>query len=236
MPSRESPPLSLNGADAGGAVTNNCEQPSSRCAQPFRLTCATHGEAIVVPCGRWRSCSGCAVRKQWEISARLKAGIEQAPSPFHPMFFTLTFPRDQAPDENAAHAALRSLVQRLRYRGYLSEYAWVLQRQKNGTLHHHGIAWLPWFDDDLAEWRRLVVASGFGVQNRLVVANRSHAGYCARYVSGRFAALAPMRRAYSFSRGFPQTPYKTERARLAEVGAPIGLQPECEWLPTYLFP
>lgn len=236
MPSQGPVSLSLNGARAGGAVTNKCQKPSFRCTKPFRLACAAHGEEIVVPCGRWRSCRGCGLRKQWEITARLTAGIEQAPLPLLPMFFTLTFPEDQAPDEDAAHAALRSLVQRLRYRQYLGEYAWVLHRQKNGTLHHHGIAWLPWFGDDLAEWRRLVVASGFGVQNRLVVANRAHASYCARYVSTRFAALAPMRRAYSFSRGFPQTPYVAERARVAEVGAPIGLRAECDWIPAYQLP
>lgn len=64
------------------------------------------------------------------------------------MFFTLTFPADRAPSEDDAHAALRALTRRLRYRHYLGPYGWVLQRTRRGTLHHHGIAHLPWFDDD----------------------------------------------------------------------------------------
>lgn len=125
------------------------------------------------------------------------------------MFFTLTFPAAAASDENAAHAAWRSLVGRLRYREQLGAFGWVLQRQQGGTgtLHYHGIAHMPWFDDGLAEWRRLIVKSGFGVQNRLVVARREHAGYCAKYISTRMATLAPMRRAYGFSRDFPVTEY-----------------------------
>jgi hypothetical protein len=89
-----------------------------------------------------------------------------------------------------------------RYRGYLGAYGWVLQRQRNGTLHFHGIAHLPWFADGLAEWRELLVKSGFGVQNKLVVAERQHARYCAKYISTRLAGLAPLRRAYGFSADF----------------------------------
>src|SRR4051812_34384504 len=78
---------------------------------------------------------------------------------------------------------------------------------------------MPWFDDDLAGWRRLIVKSGFGVQNRLVVARSDHAGYCARYISTRMAALAPLRRAYGFYRDFPRT-QRDALARVLSIRAP----------------
>lgn len=149
-----------------------------------------------------------------------------------PMFFTLTFPLANAPDEDEAHRAWRSLVARLRYRDYLDEYGWVLQRQKQGTLHFHGIAHLPWFADGLIEWRELLVKSGFGVQNKLVVADLQHASYCAKYISTRLAELAPLRRAYGFSADFPQPKALTDRAVLAQR---FGIVPEddCDWTPSY---
>jgi hypothetical protein len=106
------------------------------------------------------------------LTERLISGIENVPADKMPMFFTLTFPLAHAPDESEAHRAWRSLVARLRYRKYLSAYAWVLQRQRNRTLHFHGIAHMPWFADDLTEWRELLVKSRFGVQNKLVIAER----------------------------------------------------------------
>jgi hypothetical protein len=102
----------------------------------------------------------CSLWKQWTLKQRLIAGIENVPAGKMPIFFTLTFPLATAPDEDEAHRAWRSLVARLRYRGYLGEYGWVLQRQKQGTLHFHGIAHLPWFSDGLAEWRQLILKSG----------------------------------------------------------------------------
>lgn len=122
-----------------------------------------------------------------DTQTRLIAGIENVPSGKMPMFFTLTFPLADAPDEDEAHRAWRSLVARLRYRDYLGAYGWVPQRQRNGTLHFHGIAHMPWFADGLAEWRELLVKSRFGVQNKLVVANLQHTGYCAKYISTRLA-------------------------------------------------
>lgn len=145
------------------------------------------------------------------------------------MFFTLTFPADKAPDETEAQRCWRALVRRLRYRGLLSEYGFVLQRTKRGVLHVHGIGYFEFMRDDLAEWRRLLQASGFGVQNRLVIANPAHAGYVTRYIATGLAELAPMRRAYSFSRSFPEAPAVVTKRRIAEVGDAIGLRPECEW-------
>lgn len=212
-----------------------------------------HGEDIAVRCGRWRTCPGCAVWKQWTLAQRFVAGIERAPQGRLPMFVTLTFPAAQAPDEDAAHAALRSLVGRLRYRGYLGAYGWVLQRTRKGTLHYHGIFHLPWFRDGLAEWRDLIVKSGFGIQNRLEVARRKHAGYCARYISTRAATLGRLRRAYGFSRDFPRSEFETERALLLirgrgdddgaamptddldELAHLCGVEPDpdaCAWVPS----
>jgi hypothetical protein len=229
--------VSLKGAPRQGRpLTNNCQKsaPSWRCSKPFRLSCIVHGETVIVPCGRWRTCEGCALRKQWELTQRFIAGIEGAADPLRAMFFTLTFPLAAAPNEAEAQAALRSLVRRLRHRDRLGAYGWVLQRQHNGTLHFHGIAHMQWMDDGLAEWRRLIIASGFGPQNRLVLAEPQHAGYCARYVSGRMASLAPLRRAFSFSRDFPKSEWTVERARRAELAATIGMVAECDWVPEYL--
>lgn len=221
--------VSLNSARQG-AYTNKLENVCT-CRNRFPLICVHHGEEISVPCGRWRSCRGCGIRKQWEIRDRFIAGIEQAPAGMHPMFFTLTFPEDQAPSEDDAHAAWRSLVARLRYRGYLDGYGWVLQRQRNGTLHFHGIAHMAWFTDALAEWRALIQASGFGIQNQLVLAQVSHARYCARYISARLARLAPLRRAFGFSRGFPLTHREQQRRQLNDLLDQLGAVPECAWLP-----
>jgi hypothetical protein len=217
--------LSLNGATAGSAVSNKCRKKGWECSNPFPLTCINHGEDIAVRCGRWRTCAGCAQWKAWTIKQRFIAGIENVPPGKLADFITLTFPLDNAPDEDQAHRALRSLVGRLRYRGYLGAYGWVLQRQNNGTLHYHGIWHLPWFDDDLDEWRELIVKSGFGVQNKLVPARREHAGYCARYISKRLAHLAPLRRAFGFSRDFPRSDYEAQRALLA-IGTPGEVSPE----------
>lgn len=212
--------VSLKGATAGSALSNNCrKQTPWECSNPMRLSCMRHGEDLGVRCGRWRTCPGCSVWKQWTLKQRFTAGIEQVPAGRLAMFFTLTFPEADAPDEDAAHAAWRSLVGRLRYREQLGAFGWALQRQRNGTLHYHGIAHMPWLDDGLVEWRRLIVNSGFGVQNRLVVARREHAGYCAKYISTRMAALAPLRRAYGFSRDFPRTAHE-ELARALRIGPP----------------
>jgi hypothetical protein len=150
-----------------------------------------------------------------------------------PMFFTLTFPVSAAPDESEAQRALRSLLGRLKYRQRLGCYGWVLQRQKNESLHFHGIAHLVYFSD-LALWRDLIVKSGFGVQNRLVVAADRHAGYIAKYISRRngLAVLAPLRRAYGFSADFPQARVLTERAELAERFGVVR-DDACSWTPSY---
>ncbi len=224
--------ISLNAATVGSGISNNCKKSPFQCSNPFPLTCINHGEDISVRCGRWRTCPGCSRWKQWTLKQRLIAGIENVPAGKMPMFFTLTFPLANAPDEDEAHRAWRSLVARLRYRDYLDEYGWVLQRQKQGTLHFHGIAHLPWFSDGLAEWRQLLLKSGFGVQNKLVVADIQHAGYCAKYISTRLAELAPLRRAYGFSANFPQPKALTDRLVLARH---FGIVPEddCDWTPSY---
>jgi hypothetical protein len=158
------------------------------------------------------------------------------------MFFTLTFPGDRAPDEATAHAAWRALVGRLRYRDQLNAYGWVLQRQASGVLHYHGIAHMPWQSDGLAMWRELIVASGFGPQNRLVRARTEHASYCAQYISRNLADLAPLRRAYSFAPSFPPAPVsdRPDALELSEALADIGSGPlcefgrsgpDCDWLP-----
>jgi hypothetical protein len=225
--------ISLKGATAGSALSSKCKRSPFECSNPFPLTCINHaGEQIFVRCGRWRTCLGCSLWKQWTLKQRFIAGIENVPSGKLPMFFTLTFPLDRAPDEDGAHKAWRQLVARLRYREYLSAYGWVLQRQRNETLHFHGIAHLPWFSDGLSEFRDLLVKSGFGIQNKLVVAERQHAGYCAKYISTRLAELAPLRRAYGFSADFPRAKALTERTLLAER---YGVVPEdpCDWIPSY---
>lgn len=52
---------------------------------------------------------------------------------------------------------------------------------------------------------------GFGVQNKLAVAERQHASYCAKYISTRLAQLAPPRRAYGFSASFPRSKFEADR-------------------------
>lgn len=239
--------LSSPSAEGAGATTNKCEKRRRypECSNPFSLTCITrpdcsgsHGETIKLRCKRWRLCPGCALRLGWELQKRFGEGIRQAPRPdLHAMFFTLTFPHDASEDD--AHAALRSLVARLRYRELLTEFGWVLQRgkpsahSKLGHLHYHGVAWMPWMSDDLKQWRDLLARSGFG-RNQLVIAEPRHAAYISRYVSARLADLSRCRRAYGFSKNFPQTPWVAEQRRIAEVGRAIGLTPECQWVPSYL--
>lgn len=230
----------------GRPSTNKCKK-IWECQNKLQLMCQRHGEVIYVPCGRWKTCIPCRIRKSWEIKRRFLAGMEQVPKGLHPMFVTLTFPRDNAPDEDQAHAALRKLVARLRYREYLGAYGWVLQRQSNGkepvgdepptelgTLHYHGVFHLPWFDDELTEWRELVEASGFGSQQNIKKAEPRHAGYVANYISGRLARLMPVRRAYSFSRDFPQSEFEKQRKAEKEVRDLLrlyGIDGGCDWLP-----
>lgn len=176
------------------------------------------------------------MRLGWNLYTRFLAGILECPDGWVPNFFTLTFPASRAPNEAEAHKALRSLVRRLRYRDLLGEFGWVLQRQKNGTLHYHGIGHMKWMDDDLGEWRRLIVVSGFGPQNKLVPAKASHAKYCAKYVARRLADVAKLKRAYSFSRSFPK--HKSAKQVLEEMMAAAGFideedpfAEECIWIP-----
>lgn len=224
-------PVSLK-ARPQGAPIRTSDKNLWECRNRFSLTC-NHGDEIGVRCGRWRTCPGCGRRKSWELRHRFLAGVEQVPHGLCANFFTLTFPLVDAPTEENAHVALRSLTRRLRYREHLHALGWVLHRQQNGTLHYHGIAWMPWFDDDLAEWRELIAASGFGPQNKLLPARPEHAAYCARYISSKLAELAPMRRAYSFSRDFPESAHQQKRKEVAEALAMLGAEPECQWVPSY---
>lgn len=190
------------------------QRRSWECSNPLKLSCTHHGEEREVPCGRWRTCIGCGMRKQWEIRQRFVAGTDPAnvPAGLRAMFFTLTFAKDKT--EAEAQAAWRQLVGRLRYRDMLGAYGWVLQRSKAGRLHFHGIAHMPWQNDGLELWRDLITASDFGVQNKLEVANPAHAGYCARYIARNLAEVEPLRRAFSFSQDFPQTAWKRMRPLL----------------------
>lgn len=200
-----------------------------RCRNSLSLTCTYHPHEIEVPCGRWRTCKPCARRLQHRLRQRFLAGIADVPNGKQAMFFTLTFPAQDAPDEDKAQRCWRSLTRRLRYRHLLSEYGFVLQRTKQGTLHFHGIAHMPWMDDDLAEWRTLLMASGFGVQNKLVVAEPSHAAYVTRYISARLADLAPLRRAYGFSQRFPRPQAVEDRRQENELLDELGAKSECHW-------
>lgn len=218
----------------GGAATNKCRRSSAACSNPFRLFCVEHGHAIAVRCRRWRVCAGCRQAVEGELSQRFAAGIEQVPSGRLAMFATLTFRAERQPDEDEAHGAFRSLVARLRYRGYLGEYGWTLQRTGRGTLHHHAVMWLPWFEDDLAEWCALIVASGYDLNNRLTLARREHAFYIGRYIASRMATLAPGRRAYGFSRNFPPSSFTADKREREALLSELGAVRECEWLPAYL--
>lgn len=238
-------PSFLEGATRKGSTyTNKCEK-KWECQNKFPLVCGNHGENLWVPCGRWKTCVPCRVRKSMDLKSRFLAGIREVPSELRPMFVTLTFSRDEAPEEDEAHKALRSLVAKLRYRGYLGAYGWVLQRQGNGTedgdgnfvpgtLHYHGIFHLPWLDDDLKEWRKLVEASGFGRQQNIKLAKPRHAGYVSNYLSSRLARLNPVRRAYSFSRDFPRSPFELERKSWKEARRFLKeaeVLAGCDWLP-----
>lgn len=84
--------------------------------------------------------------------------------------------------------------------------------------------------DGLSLWRRLLVASGFGVQNRpLVISEPSHAGYVTRYISSELAELSVGRRAYGFSRGFPRSPEVAKQQELRNALDEIGARSQCEW-------
>lgn len=205
------------------------KQEPWRCRRPISLTCTHHGDRIEVPCGGWRECRGCAHRLQWKLRSRFLAGIEQVPAGQHPMFFTLTFPVQRAPDEDQAQAAWRSLVRRLRYRELLGEYGFILQRTRQDVLHWHGIGHFRYMADGLSLWRSLLVASGFGVQNRLVIAEPSHAGYITRYISSGLAELSNNRRAYGFSRRFPRSEAERGKRELATALDEIGARTECTW-------
>ena len=195
------------------------------------LGCDAHGHKVKVRCNRWRKCPGCSLFKQWEIKQRFEAGIDNVPDDRYPAFVTLTFPKHRAPDEEEAHKCLRKLIGRLRYRGDVGEYGWVLQRQENGTLHYHGIWHMRWYADGLVTWRNLVEKSGFGTQQHIRDAERDDARYCARYLSQRLAELTPMRRAYSFSRGYPLAPSKVAWLKEKQEVAALGVPDDCEWRP-----
>lgn len=122
---------------------------------------------------------------------------------------------------------------RLRRRGLLGYYGWVLQRTKAGTLHFHGVGEMPWMDDGLLKWRKLLTASGFGMQNKLLPAAPAHASYCARYISTGLADLGAFRRAYSFSRDFPQVPAYVNPNDAVALALGMEVDP-CEWVPGYL--
>lgn len=212
------------------------------------MTCIVHLETVKIPCKRWRTCPGCALRIEWELTKRLEAGIRQMPIEiretkagnlrFMPMFATLTFPADRAPTAKEAQRCWSILTRKLKYRGLLGEYGWVLQRQgnKSKTLHFHAIAHMPFFKDGLKEWRGLVIASGFGPQQRIEIADVAHARYCAQYMTKRVADLPKGNRAWSFSRGFPKPHYedlKAQRDRELQALTKSGMYSLCDWVPDY---
>lgn len=225
-------PVSLKDRPKGGLLRTTAESRtrvgSWECHNKLTLQCATHGGRIKVRCGRWRTCPGCALYKQWRLERRFIAGISNVPSDRYAAFVTLTFSEDRAPDAESAHRCLRKLIGRLRYRGDLAEYGWVLQRQSNGTLHYHGIFHMRWYDDDLAAWREMVVKSGFGPQNKIVAAHEHHARYCAKYMSQRLADVGSGHRAFGFSRHFPKPADRMEDGP-EDIGAWVRKQGECEW-------
>lgn len=228
--------ISLNGGARRASplrtsAKNASHGPSWECCRPLKMVCINHpGETAGFRCGRWQTCPGCSLFKSWQLRQRFLAGILDTIPPYGPRFFTLTFRAERTPDEDEAHACLRSLVARLRYRRQLSHYGWVLQRTRRGTLHYHGIAQMTWYDDDLVEWRELIQRSGFDIQNRLEVARAEHASYCARYIATRLARLQRHRGAYGFSRGFPKPDprWQPDPALLASIGIE---QDPCLWLP-----
>jgi len=225
--------VSLKARPKGAPIRTSSRQDDLwRCRNSLSLTCTYHGHKIEVPCGRWRQCPACARRLQYKLRNRFLAGIEQVPAGRYPMFLTLTFPTEHDPEIDEAQKCWRSLVRRLRHRDLLGEYGIVWQRTKAGVLHVHGIAHMPFMSDSLAEWRRLIVSSGFGVQNKLVIAEPSHAGYVTRYISTRLANLADGRRAYQFSRRFPQPQHVQQRRELDDALRSIGARPQCSWEPT----
>jgi len=73
--------------------------------------------------------------------------------------------------------------------------------------------------------------------NKFLVAQKRHAGYCASCISRRLASLAPLRRAYGFSHGFPLSSYERERRLVAQqlplLQEQLGIEPECSWLPEW---
>jgi hypothetical protein len=222
--------VSLKARPKGAPIRTTGRRPDLwRCQNPLSLTCTHHGNRIEVPCGRWRKCPACARRLQYKLRSRFLAGIEQVRPGMHPMFFTLTFPAARDPKKGEAQKCWRALVRRLRQRRLLGEYGIVWQRTKAGTLHAHGIAFMPFMPDGLVEWRELIVAAGFGVQNKLVIAKPSHAGYVTRYISTRLATLPDGMRAYQFSRNFPQPRQVQDRRELEEALNAIGARTACTW-------
>lgn len=90
---------------------------------------------------------------------------------------------------------------------------------------------MTWMNDGLKEWRSLIEKSGFGIQNKLLVAQPSHAGYCSRYIASNLAELAALRRAFSFSKEFPLSQWEQKRRDDKQHWADLDAVPLCEWIP-----
>ena len=126
--------VSLKARPKGAPIRTTDRQATLwRCQNTLSLTCTHHGNKIEVPCGRWRTMPGLRARLQYKLRTRFVAGIEQAPTGLHPMFFTLTFPAERDPEKDQAQKCWRALVRRLRHRRLLGEYGIVWQRTKPGS-------------------------------------------------------------------------------------------------------
>jgi hypothetical protein len=103
---------------------------------------ASTGRVVPKTCKSWL-CPNCNVWLREGARRAIAFGMFHRPAGYDLGFFTFTEPAQATLDLPAFYSRMQKTVQRLRYRGWIGEYATSVEFQDRGALHPHVIAHVP---------------------------------------------------------------------------------------------
>lgn len=100
------------------------------------------------------------------VSAAIKMKFQAV---FGIVFFTSTFPYD--PSEEEAQAIFKNFMKNLKTNYNVKNYLWVKERQKNGRLHYHFLAEVPYCP--IKRLQKAYNSAILGINRTVLVSNNS---------------------------------------------------------------
>ena len=100
------------------------------------------GRVVPKTCKSWL-CPHCNVWLREGAKQLLATGARRRPEGYDCALFTFTEPPTATLDLPAMYARHQRTIQRLRSRGYVTEYATAIEFQRRGALHPHILAHVP---------------------------------------------------------------------------------------------